>query len=465
MKPILFANGLIFNEGFRFVGVIEVSTGLFRRVDYGRIDLRDVDRDLYDVVDCEGKMVLPGVIDEHVHFRDPGMTEKGDIASESRAAVAGGVTSFFDMPNTRPATTTIEAWEAKMARAAEVSAANYAFFMGATHDNLDELLRADFTRVPGVKLFLGSSTGNMLVDDESTIAQLFRSYHGVIACHAESERIIAANRERLTAQYPGGIPLELHSTLRSREACIEATSHAVELAKRTGARLHVMHVTTADELNFFSDAPITSKRITAETCPHYLMFDDTSLLTTGGLTKCNPAIKTQADRRALLRAVADGCIDIIATDHAPHLLSQKEGNALTSASGMPSVQFSLPIMLQLARKGYFSYETVVEKMCSNPARLYSIDRRGFIRAGFMADLVIINPDCNYIIDNSNVLSPCGWTPYAGQHLNFRVEQTWINGAPAYINAPLAGSIPGVAPDFPGGFTDLPTPLPLRFSPS
>lgn len=457
MKPILFTNGLIFNEGFRFIGTIEVADGMFRRVDYGRIALRDVDTEAYDIVDCEGKMVLPGVIDEHVHFRDPGMTEKGDIASESRAAVAGGVTSFFDMPNTRPATTSLEAWEEKMARAAEVSAANYAFFMGATHDNLDEILRADPTRVPGVKLFLGSSTGNMLLDDDNSLNQLFRNFRGVIACHAESERIIAANRRMLSEQYPEGIPTELHSQIRSREACVEATRHAVELARKNDARLHVLHVTTADELEFFSPGPVTAKRITAETCPHYLVFDDTSLLTTGGLTKCNPAIKTSADRRALRRAVADGLIDIIATDHAPHLLEQKQGDALTAASGMPSVQFALPIMLQLARKGLFSYETVVDKMCANPARLYSIDRRGFIRPNFMADLVIVNPDCNYVIDNADVLSPCGWTPYAGIRLTFRVEQTWVNGAPAYVNAALAGTIPATPAKA--------IPLPLRFSPT
>lgn len=464
MKPILFANGLIINEGFRFVGSVVVDGLMFSRVDYGRIDLRDVDRDLYDVVDCEGKMVLPGAIDEHVHFRDPGLTEKGDLATESRAAVAGGVTSFFDMPNTRPATTTIEAWEEKMRRAAEVSAANYAFFMGVTNDNLDQLLAADATRVPGAKLFLGSSTGNMLVDDDSVIGRLFRSYKGVIACHAESEHIIAGNREELGRRYPGGIPLELHSAVRSREACVEATGHAVELARRTGARLHVMHVTTADELGFFSNLPVGEKKITSETCPHYLVFDDSSVEATGGLTKCNPAIKTASDRKALLEAVRDGLIDVVATDHAPHLLGQKAGNALTAASGMPSVQFALPIMLQLARRGHFSYETVVEKMCGNPARLFSIDRRGFIRAGYCADLVIVNPDCNYVIDPADVISTCGWTPYEGFQLSFRVEQTWVNGRPAYINAPLApADIPGLPAGFTGGHTGLQTPLPVRFS--
>lgn len=452
MKPTLFANGLIFNDGFRFIGTIVVASGLIERVDFGRIDLKDVDQESYDIVDCEGKMVFPGAIDEHVHFRDPGMTEKGDLETESRAAVAGGVTSFFDMPNTRPATVTLEAWEEKTRRAAGVSAANYAFFLGVTNSNIDQIMAADPTRVPGAKLFLGSSTGNMLVDDDSVIATLFRNYRGVIACHAESERIISASREALKKQYPGGIPVELHHLLRSREACVSATGHAVELARRTNARLHVLHVTTADELAYFSPGTITEKRITAETCPHYLYFNEASIGLTGGLTKCNPAIKTDDDRKALLRAVEEGRIDIIATDHAPHLLSQKQGDALTAASGMPSVQFSLPLMLQLARHGHFTYEKVVERMCNNPARLYGIDRRGFIRPHYWADLAIIDPDCDYTIENTDVISACGWTPYAGQRLNFRVEQTWVNGSLAYDHRrPLP-------------FTTRQTALPIRFNP-
>ncbi len=452
MKPILFANGLIFNDGFRYIGTLVVSGEMIQRVDCGRIDLRDVSRDEYDIIDCEGKMVLPGVIDEHVHFRDPGLTEKGDLKTESRAAIAGGVTSFFDMPNTRPATTTLEAWEEKTRRAAGVAEANYAFFLGVTNDNLEQILAADPTRVPGAKLFLGSSTGNMLVDDDSVIASLFRSFKGVIACHAESEHIIAATREAMKKEYPGGIPVGLHHMLRSREACVAAAGHAVELARRTNARLHLLHVSTADELAYLSPGVLTNKRITAETCPHYLMFDQESVALTGGLTKCNPAIKTDDDRKELLRAVNDGRIDVIATDHAPHLLSQKQGDALTAASGMPSVQFSLPLILQLARKGYFTYEKVVEKMCNNPALLYNVDRRGFIRLHYWADLVIIDPDADYIISNDDVVSACEWTPYAGTRLNFRVEQTWVNGRLAYDSRR------------PDPFTGQQTALPIRFSP-
>lgn len=448
MKPQILNNGLIFSNGFRFVGSIVVDNGMFTRVSPGRTALTDIDTENYDVIDCQGKMILPGVIDEHVHFRDPGLTEKGDIASESRAAVAGGVTSFFDMPNTLPQTTSIQAWEQKMERAAEASFANYAFFLGATHSNIDEIIQADYTRIPGVKLFMGSSTGGMLLDDDSRLMKLFSSFPHVIACHAESESIIAANKADLQKKYPEGIPLKLHSTLRSRAACYEATKKAVDLARQTGARLHVMHITTADELALFSAGPVERKQITAETCPHYLCFTDESVEATGGLTKCNPAIKTIDDRRALLHAVADGRIDIIATDHAPHLLSQKiNGNALTAASGMPSVQFSLPVMMQLALKGYFTIEEIVERMCAAPAKLYNISRRGFIRERYMADLVIIDPDADYTVKRSDVVSQCGWSPYEGMRLNFRVEQTWVNGQPAYIN---------------GSFTDRHTPLPIRF---
>lgn len=448
MKPKVLNNGLIISDGFRFVGSIVIDGGLITRVDMGQTDPADIPAENYDVYDCQGKFVLPGMIDEHVHFRDPGMTEKGDIATESRAAIAGGITSFFDMPNTSPLTTTIEAWEQKMARAAEVSAANYAFFLGATNSNIDEILQADYTRVPGIKLFMGSSTGGMLVDNDTEIKRLFSNFHRVIACHAESEAVIAANRERLKKQYPEGIPVGCHSMLRSREACLEATSRAIKLARETGARLHVMHVTTADELALFKPGNLTGKRITAETCPHYLCFTDESVERTGGLTKCNPAIKTEADRRELLRAVADGRIDVIGTDHAPHLLSQKlGGNALTAASGMPSVQFALPVMMQLAGKGYFTLEDVVDKMAAAPARLYGISRRGYLRQQYMADIVVVNPDADYTITRNDVIGPCGWSPYEGMRLHFRVEQTWVNGELAYIN---------------GKFTDRQIPLAIRF---
>ncbi len=448
MKPKVLANGLIFSNGFRFKGSVVIEDYLITRVDVGYTNLAEIPAENYDVIDCEGKMIFPGVIDEHVHFREPGMTEKGDIMTESRAAVAGGVTSFFDMPNTTPQTTTLEAWEAKMARAAEASAANYAFFLGVSNDNLDEILSADYTRIPGVKLFMGSSTGGMLVNRDEIIRRLFSSFPYVIACHAESEDVIASNKARMLLQYPEGIPVGLHSSLRSREACLEATHKAVALARETGARLHVMHLTTAEELQFFEPGDVASKRITAETCPHYLCFTEDSVAATGGLTKCNPAIKGESDRRALLRAITEGRIDVIATDHAPHLLANKlGGNALTTASGMPSVQFALPVMLQLTRKGFFTIEDVVEKMSGAPSRLYRMSRRGYVRPHYVADLVVIDPDADYVIRREDVLSSCGWSPYEGMRLNFKVEQTWVNGQPAYVN---------------GKFTGKQTPLALRF---
>lgn len=448
MKPKILSNGLIISDGFRFLGSVVIDGGLIMRVDIGQTSLSDIPTENYEVFDCCGKLILPGIIDEHVHFRDPGMTEKGDIATESRAAIAGGVTSFFDMPNTKPATTTIEAWERKMARAAEVSAANYAFFIGATNDNIDEILHADYTRVPGVKLFMGSSTGGMLVDNDTGLRRLFTQFPRVIACHAESEKVIEENRSRLSAQFPGGIPVAYHSTIRSRQACLEATVKAMAIARETGARLHILHISTADELALLHPGNPNGKRITAETCPHYLCFTEESVGRTNGLTKCNPALKSETDRRELLRAVADGRIDIIATDHAPHLLGQKlGGTALTAASGMPSVQFSLPVMMQLAKDGHFTYEDVVEKMSSAPARLYGISRRGYIRQQYMADLVVVNPSGGHSISDEDVISPCGWTPYNGMYVSFSVEQTWVNGQPAYIN---------------GTFTGRQTPLAIRF---
>lgn len=425
---------MIVGDGFRAIGSVTIDGDKITRVDLSQTALADISTDEYDVVPCQGKFILPGVIDEHVHFRDPGMTEKGTIASESRAAVAGGVTSFFDMPNTNPQTVTIQAWEDKMEHAANVSAANYAFFIGATNNNLQEILSADRSLVPGVKLFMGSSTGGMLVDDDSEIRQLFTKFGGVIACHAESEAVIARNRQLLMEQYPDGIPVGMHSRIRSSEACYESTARAVKLARETHARLHVMHITTADELALFAPGDLREKHITAETCPHYLCFTEESVELTGGLTKCNPALKTEADRQALLRAIADGRIDVIATDHAPHLLAQKMGGtALTVASGMPSVQFSLPIMLQLTDMGYFSIEDVVRKMSAAPAQLFGIAERGFIQNGCYADLVVVDPNADYTITRDCVLSPCGWSPYEGMKLHYRVEQTWVNGALAYAN--------------------------------
>ncbi|MBD5252484.1 MAG: amidohydrolase family protein [Bacteroides sp.] len=396
------------------------------------------------VRDCSGLYLLPGVIDVHVHFRDPGLTEKGDISTESRAAVAGGVTSYFDMPNTRPATVTRRDVDDKLARAAAVSEANYAFFIGATDSNLDELLAADYTRVPGIKLFLGSSTGNMLVDDESALERLFAEAPAIIAVHAEDEAVNRAARERLQAEYPEGIPVELHPELRPAKACVEATRHALALAERHGARLHICHVSTADELQLIAEAKRRGVRVTAETAPQYLLWDAADFLSKGARIKCNPSIKQASDRLALLRALLPGGpIDLIATDHAPHLLSQKQGDALTAVSGMPMVQFSLPVMLDLfdsepELEGQ-SISRVAELMCHAPARVFGVKDRGFLRQGAYADLTLVER-CpgGWKVSDSDVVSRCGWTPLEGMTLGWRVVDTVVSGGTGA--SPLAFSL-------------------------
>lgn len=404
---------------------------------------RDITECASQAVDCEGDLLMPGAIDTHVHFRDPGLTSKGDIATESRAAVAGGVTSYIDMPNTRPATVDIASWQAKMDRAAAVSMANYAFFLGATNDNMDTLLAADYSRIPGVKLFMGSSTGNMLVDSDTTLDRLFAAVPAVIAVHAEDEATIRANRERLLADAAGReLPLTLHSQLRSRRACVEATRRAIDLAERHGSRLHLLHVSTADELSLIASARRRGVKVTAETCPHYLIFTDADMQRLGARVKCNPAIKSETDRLALLDAVRSGLIDVIATDHAPHLPSDKEGDLLRAASGMPGVQFSLPLMLDLLDG---DAAAVARLMAEAPAILYGIAGRGRIAPGCRADLVRVSRlDRPRVISDTDVVSLCGWTPYAGIATRHRVVTTWVNGTPAFDRGRFA-SAPAAEP--------------------
>lgn len=392
-----------------------------------------LDRDDVTKVDAAGRLLMPGVIDTHVHFRDPGLTHKGDIATESAAAVAGGVTSYLEMPNTKPPTVTIEAWEDKMARAAEVSTANYGFFIGATDSNLDSvLLRADYSRVPGVKLFLGSSTGGMLVGDSDIITRIMREVPALIAVHAEDEATIRRNREALVARYGEELPIACHPVIRDHDACFEATSRAVKLARATGARLHVCHLSTSDELRLFEAGPVSGKRITAETCPQYLVLCDEMYSALGSRIKCNPAIKRPTDRDDIRFAVAHDVIDTIATDHAPHLPAEKQGTALTAASGMPSVQWSLPVMMQTVAEGWFTLPKIVEKMCTAPAILYGIEGRGALVKGYKADLVLFDTDAEpWRITDEACIGRAGWTPYAGLELGGRVDATWVNGHMVY----------------------------------
>jgi len=432
----LLHNALIINENRSFIGSVLINQGLIQHVFEGAVP--DAIFQTVEVVDAKGLWLLPGAIDDHVHFREPGLTHKASIESESKAAVAGGVTSYMDMPNTKPATTTIAQWEAKMELAAERSWANYAFYLGATNDNIAELQKADFQRVCGVKLFMGSSTGNMLVDDENALNELFETVPGLIAVHAESESRIRANREHYIHQYGETLPLSFHPLIRDAEACYESTSLAVELAHRHGARLHVLHVSTANELALFESKPLVEKRITAEACVPHLWFDQDAYARKGAAIKCNPAIKTSTDRRALIEAVQKGLIDVIATDHAPHLWSEKEGDALTAASGMPSIQFSLPLMLELSLQGCFSKETVVTRMCHAPAILYRIEKRGFIREGYHADLVLIDPSSEHVISSDEVLSTCGWSPYVGERVHFSVVKTYVNGSLVFNQGKVMG---------------------------
>lgn len=387
-------------------------------------------------VDGGGSLALPGAIDCHVHFREPGLTAKADIESESRAAVAGGVTSYCEMPNTNPPTTTIEAWEEKMALAKEKSVANYAFFIGATNSNIDTLRRVDYSRIPGVKLFMGSSTGNMLVDDRSSIARIFDSVDAIVAIHAEDQEIINANTRQEIARYgdKSAVPVDRHSAIRSSEACYASTSKAVALAKKYGRRLHVCHLTTQEELSLLdADIPVGSRLITSEVSPHHLMWCDTDYARKGSRIKMNPAVKDTTAREALRQALRDGLIDMVATDHAPHLAKDKEGGALTAASGAPLVQFALAWMLD-----NFDETLVRRVMCENPARIYHIDGRGSIVEGNYADIVLVRHTDPYTVTDADVVSKCGWTPLNGETLHHRIHQTWVNGQCVYRDGKFTG---------------------------
>lgn len=426
----LIHNVYVVNEGRSFLGYVAVDGEMIAAVGEGTPPERLMESDM--VIDGGGRLLLPGVIDTHVHFRDPGLTHKADMATESQAAVAGGVTSFIDMPNCKPLTTTIEQVEWKIRRAEEVSVANYGFFIGATADNLDQLEAADYTRVAGVKLFLGSSTGNMLLNDPDAIGRIFDNDPAIVAVHAEDEALLQQRRQAVVERYGENLPMEFHPVIRNHDVCFNASRLIVDIARRHNHRLHLLHVSTRQELDLLSPGDPSGKLITAETCPQYLAFSDEQYPMLGTRIKCNPAIKRPDDRDALRQAVAAGVIDTIATDHAPHLPEEKQGTALTATSGMPMVQFSLVLMLQMADEGIFDLHTVVREMCHNPAVIYGIDRRGFIRPGYFADLVMVDNDCEpYTITDQWVISRCGWTPLAGLTVGNKVEMTMVNGHVAY----------------------------------
>lgn len=439
-------NARVINEGERFMGYVAIEGEFISAV--GRGDAPASVTSGAQIIDARERLLLPGCIDTHVHFREPGFTEKGDMASESRAAVAGGITSFIDMPNTNPPTTSMAMVNGKIDIAANSSLANYGFFIGATANNLTELLSADYSRVAGVKLFMGSSTGNLYVQNPDAVDNIFRNVKALIAVHAEDEELMRQRRQAIVDRYGENLEMEFHPVIRNHDVCLRATQRAVELARRYDARLHVLHISTADELQFFTPGPVEGKRITAETCPQYLVFTDEHYAALGARIKCNPAIKRPADRDALRHALTTGVIDTIATDHAPHLLEQKRGTALTAVSGMPMIQFALPVLLDLAADNVLTVEEIVEKYAHNPARIYNIDRRGFIREGYFADLVMIDDDCDpYTITDQWAVNRCGWTPFSGLTLNNRIETTWVNGSEAYRHGVIFSSTRGKALKF------------------
>lgn len=429
MLPLLIHNALIINEGRSFLGSVMVEKDRIVQVFEG--DVPESVLQKCKISDASGKWLIPGAIDDHVHFRDPGLTHKGDLTTESKAALAGGVTSFMDMPNTIPQTTNIKAWEEKMELAAEKSHANYAFYLGATNDNLSELEKADFSKVCGVKVFMGSSTGNMLVGVKESLEGIFKTIPSIVAVHAESESIIQANKNKYTEETGGDLPLFFHPLIRSEEACYASSSMAVEMATKFGTRLHLLHVSTAKELTLFEDKPLALKKITAEACVSHLWFDDRDYERYGNTIKCNPAIKTSKDKEALRLAISGNLLDVIATDHAPHLWAEKQGNCLIAASGSPSIQFSLPLMMELVHQNILTKEKVVEKMCHAPAQLYRIEKRGFIREGYFADLVLIDPTDSWTVTGQQILSKCSWSPWDGQHFHSSVHQTYLNGKLVY----------------------------------
>ena len=443
----LIENAHIVNEGRVFKGAVLVKNDIIDSIYKGEVPAQV--REKAEVIDASDCYIMPGVIDDHVHFRDPGMTEKADFYTESKAALAGGVTSVMDMPNTNPSTVSLKAWQEKMAMIGQKSLVNYSCYLGASNTNLDEVLEADPTKVCGIKLFIGSSTGNLLVDDATAMENFFKRVKTLVAVHTEDNATIAANVARLKAEHGDDLPVRLHPEIRSHEACYKATSFAVDMARKYKTRLHVLHISTEKELALFEDKPLEEKLITAETCPQYLVFDAADFETLGARIKCNPAIKNEADKKALLKAVATNRIDVIGTDHAPHLLSQKEGNALTAVSGMPGIQYSLPLMLSLAKQGMLSVEQVVEKMCHNPARLYRMEKRGFIRKGYKADLVVVRRSTPTNVTASDVLSKCGWSPYEGKTLPVSVAYTFVNGRPAYANGTIDEAVKGEPLSFQG----------------
>lgn len=428
---ILIKNAQIVNEGKIIQNDILIENDLISKIE------SQISEEVDQIINASGKYLLPGVIDDQVHFREPGLTWKGDIETESRSAIAGGTTSFIEQPNTVPNAVSQELLADKYEIASQKSFANYGFMMGGTNDNLEEILKTNPRNVPGIKLFLGSSTGNMLVDNHETLENIFSNTKMLIAVHCEDEATIRANTQKYLDEYGEDIPVKFHHLIRSEEACYKSSSKAIELAKKTGARLHVFHLSTAKEMELFrNDIPLKDKKITAEVCVHHLTFTNEDYDTKGALIKWNPAVKTQKDKDVLWEALLDDRIDVIATDHAPHTWEEKQNVYTKCPSGAPLVQHSLVVMLENYKNGKISLERIAEKMCHNPAILFRIEKRGFIREGYKADLVLVDLNEKWIVEKENIFYKCGWSPLEGTEFHSKVTHTFVNGNLVYENGKI-----------------------------
>jgi dihydroorotase len=438
MKSILIRHANIVNEGKVFEGDVLIKGYFIDKIDK---DLSSIQADI--VIDANGKYLLPGVIDDQVHFREPGLTHKATIFSESRAAVAGGVTSYMEMPNTNPPTFTQELLEDKYQIASQTSLANYSFYIGASNDNLEEVMKTDIRKVCGLKIFMGSSTGNLLVDNEKTLEGFFSRYPSLIAAHCEHEPTIRKNTEEFKARYGENVPIECHPLIRSEEACYLSSSFAVALAKKHGTRFHILHISTARELELFDNTlPLSKKKITAEACVHHLWFNDEDYKRLGTLIKWNPAVKAKKDQQEILKAILDDRIDVIATDHAPHTLEEKQNTYFKAPSGGPLIQHSLVAMLQFFHQGKMRIEKIVEKMAHHPAILFRISKRGFVKEGYFADLVLVDLNDPWKVDKANIEAKCGWSPF--EHIQFqsKVTHTFVSGHLAYAEGVFDESVKG-----------------------
>ncbi|WP_260293263.1 dihydroorotase [Sedimenticola hydrogenitrophicus] len=441
-EQILIKNASMVNDGRILEGDLLIRNGRIEQIS-PEISASAQTR----VLDAEGRTLIPGMIDDQVHFREPGATHKGDMHSESRAAVAGGITSFMDMPNTNPQTTTRRALEEKYVLAADRALANHAFYLGATNDNLDELVALDPKQACGIKVFMGASTGNMLVNSEQALESIFRDAPILIATHCEDTPTIQHLEESYREKYGEDVPMECHPQIRSAEACYLSSSMAVELAKKHDTRLHVLHLTTARELELFQPGPPDGKRITAEACVHHLYFDDRDYARKGSFIKCNPAVKTRADRDALRKALADGRIDVVATDHAPHTLDEKLESYFKSPAGLPLVQWALPMMFELYHDRLITLEQLVEKTSHAPARLFNVSQRGYLREGYWADLALVDLNDPTRVERRDVLYKCGWSPMEGERLRSRIVATFVNGQIAYHNGRVNDAVRGQRLEF------------------